>query len=142
MNTAETMLLTCRLANKGYKILHTWHSSEKHSVLCVSPMKYSKCLHLIVSVCSTNITAHTHQEHNICLLVKCSCHADALALPSRQINTLEICRRKTIRQLQKHQLNINILIGLSTEDFLDRETQGNISKAWARSSAGTQYTSY
>lgn len=38
----------------------------------------------------------THQEHNICLLVQCPCHADTLALPSRQINTLEISRKNKI----------------------------------------------
>lgn len=100
------MLLICRLANSRYKI----HSAPAE----LSEAQYSLCYpwtatNAGASVWSTNIMAPTHQEHNICLLVKCSCHTDTLALPSRQINTLETSRRKTSRQLQTHQLNIHVV---------------------------------
>lgn len=96
------MLATCRLADNRYKI-HSAHLARLSKTQCSACDPWNslneEASH--ASAWSINRRAPTHQEHNICLLVKCSCHADTLALPSRQINPLEISRTETIRQLKK-----------------------------------------
>lgn len=85
------------------------------------------------SAWSRNRRAATHQEHNICLLVKCSCHADPLALPSRQINTLEISRRETIRLGKKtsSEYSYSLFYGLFIGDYSGQRNIRNFSEVWA-----------
>lgn len=89
------------------------------------PMKYSKWKSSSFSCMEHKQKGTAHQKHNICLLVKCSCHADPLALPSRQINTLEISRRETIRQLKKTSTEYSyslFWLDYPQKTFLGRET--------------------
>lgn len=96
------MLPTCRPADKRCKI-HSAHLAWLSETQCSAcdPWNTLNEEAARASAWSINRRAPTHQEHNICLLVQGSCHADPLALPSRQINALEISRRETIRQLKE-----------------------------------------
>lgn len=96
------MLPTCRLADNRYKI-YSAHLARLSKTQCAAcdPRNTLNEEASRASAWRVNRRAPTHQEHNICLLVKCSCHADTLALPPRQINTLEISRRETISQWKK-----------------------------------------